>query len=106
LRANPLIYKHFCRVVNRPRGRRVKGNGLRPEAGLSYTTTREGDDMKQLVAILTAAMFAATSFAALAQDKGGMDKKAKTEKKMDKKKGKAKADKKKGEGKKSAMEKK
>ena len=27
--------------------------------------------MKQLVAVLVAAMFAATSFAALAQDKGG-----------------------------------
>ena len=32
--------------------------------------------MKQLVAVLVAAMFAATSFAALAQDKAGkMDKK-------------------------------
>ena len=41
--------------------------------------------MKQLVAVLVAAMFAATSFAALAQDKkGGMDKMEKSSK-MDKK---------------------
>jgi Ni/Co efflux regulator RcnB len=46
--------------------------------------------MKQLVAALVAATFALGSFAALAQDKGKMDKKegTKTEKKMDKKKGK------------------
>ena len=44
--------------------------------------------MKQLFAVLVAAMLAATSFAAIAQDKGGkMDKKegTKTEKKADKK---------------------
>jgi Ni/Co efflux regulator RcnB len=55
--------------------------------------------MKQLVAVLVAAMFAATSFAALAQDKGGKtDKKAestKMDKKSDKKKDKKKSDKKK-----------
>jgi Ni/Co efflux regulator RcnB len=63
--------------------------------------------MKQLVAILTAAMFAATSFTALAQDKGGgMDKKAKTEKKMDKKDKKKSEKKSKKSDKKSAMEKK
>jgi Ni/Co efflux regulator RcnB len=54
--------------------------------------------MKQLVAVLVAAMFAATSFAALAQDKGKTDKKAestKMDKKSDKKKDKKKSEKKK-----------
>jgi Ni/Co efflux regulator RcnB len=62
--------------------------------------------MKQLVAVLVAAMFAATSFAALAQEKGGkMEKKegTKMEKKADKKKGKM--EKKKGEGKKKSSDK-
>src|SRR3989442_8472528 len=85
----------------------VKGSGLRlrpvfpiqPEKGMT---------MKQFVAVLVAAMFAAMSFAAVAQDKK-MDKKEKMEKmekKMDKKKGKM--EKKKGEGKKKSekMEKK
>jgi Ni/Co efflux regulator RcnB len=81
------------------------------EAGLSITT-REGDDMKQLVAVLVAAMFAATSFAALAQDKSGKtDKKAessKMDKKDSKKKSsdKKKSDKKKSSDKKSSMDKK
>ena len=64
--------------------------------------------MKQLVAVLVAAMFAATSFAALAQDKGGkMDKKAESSK-MDKKSDKKKTAKKDGKKKKSSdkMEKK
>lgn len=54
--------------------------------------------MKQLVAVLVAAMFAATSFAALAQDKGGKMDKDKTEKssKMDKKSDKKKSAKKDG----------
>ena len=55
--------------------------------------------MKQLVAVLVAAMFAATSFAALAQDKGGKtdktEKSSKMDKKSDKKKDKKKSDKKK-----------
>jgi len=52
--------------------------------------------MKQLVAVLVAAMFAATSFAALAQDKGGKtDKKAESSK-MDKKSDKKKSAKKDG----------
>ena len=57
--------------------------------------------MKQLVAVLVAAMFAATSFAALAQDKkGSMDKKMdKMEKKSDKM---AKKDGKKKDGKKKS----
>jgi len=62
--------------------------------------------MKQLVAVLVAAMFAATSFAALAQDKGGkMDKKAessKMDKKSDKKSSKKKSSDKKKSDKKSA----
>ena len=64
--------------------------------------------MKQLVAVLVAAMFAATSFAALAQDKAGkMDKKAESSK-MDKKSDKKKDGKKKDGKKKSSdkMEKK
>jgi Ni/Co efflux regulator RcnB len=55
--------------------------------------------MKQLVAVLVAAMFAATSFAALAQDKGSKmdktEKSSKMDKKSDKKKDKKKSDKKK-----------
>ena len=60
--------------------------------------------MKQLVAVLVAAMFAATSFAALAQDKkGSMDKTEKMDKKMDKKSDKmAKKDGKKKDGKKKS----
>jgi Ni/Co efflux regulator RcnB len=62
--------------------------------------------MKQLVAVLVAAMFAATSFAALAQDKSGkMEKKSEASSKMDKKDKKDKKKAKKSE-KKSAMEKK
>jgi Ni/Co efflux regulator RcnB len=63
--------------------------------------------MKQLVAVLVAAMFAATSFAALAQDKGGKMDKTEKSSKMDKKSDKKK-DKKKSEKKKSSdkMEKK
>src|SRR5438128_10805155 len=81
--------------------RRVIGSGLRlrpvfpiqPEKGMT---------MKQLFAVLVAAMFAAMSFAAVAQDKK-MDKKMdKMEKKMDKKDGKKKMEKKKGEGKKKS----
>ena len=49
--------------------------------------------MKQLVAVLVAAVFAGMSMAAVAQDKK-MDKKAAAEKKMDKKDGKKKAAKK------------
>ena len=58
--------------------------------------------MKRLIAVLVAAMFAATSFAALAQDKN-MDKKAKSSS-MEKKSGgmEKKADAKKGEGKKKS----
>src|ERR1041385_2856412 len=58
-------------------------------------TTRE-ENMKQLFAVLVAAMFAATSFAALAQDKGSkMDKKSDKKKsaKRDGKKKSAKSDK-------------
>ena len=55
--------------------------------------------MKQLVAVLVAAMFAATSFAALAQDKAGKmdktEKSSKMDKKSDKKKDKKKSEKKK-----------
>jgi Ni/Co efflux regulator RcnB len=59
--------------------------------------------MKQLVAVLVAAMFAATSFAALAQDKAGkMDKKSDSTTKMDKKDGKKKDGKKKDGKKKSS----
>jgi Ni/Co efflux regulator RcnB len=61
--------------------------------------------MKQLVAVLVAAMFAATSFAALAQDKGGkMEKKSDSTSstKMDKKDGKKKDGKKKDGKKKSS----
>ena len=61
--------------------------------------------MKQLVAVLVAAMFAATSFAALAQDKdkgGKMDKKSESTSKMDKKDGKKKDGKKKDGKKKSS----
>ena len=57
--------------------------------------------MKQLVAVLVAAMFAATSFAALAQDKGGKMEKTEKSSKMDKKSDKKK-DKKKSEKKKSS----
>jgi Ni/Co efflux regulator RcnB len=56
----------------------------------STTTREEGMTMKQLFAVLVAAMFAATSFAALAQDKKdkGMDKKAAAKSgSMDKKSG-------------------
>ena len=56
--------------------------------------------MKQLFAVLVAAVFAAMSFAAVAQDKK-MDKSDKMEKKMDKKDGKKKDGKKKSEKKKS-----
>ena len=67
--------------------------------------------MKQLFAALVAAVFAATSFAALAQDKKdkGMEKKAEAKTKADAKKtdGKATADtKKKSEGKQSEEKKK
>ena len=56
--------------------------------------------MRQLLTVLVAAMFAAVSVAAIAQDKK-MEKKEKMEKKMDKKKGeKKKMEKKKGEAKK------
>ena len=59
--------------------------------------------MKQLVAVLVAAMFAATSFAALAQDKSGkMEKKSEASSKMDKKDGKKKDGKKKDGKKKSS----
>jgi len=54
--------------------------------------------MKQLVAVLVAAMFAATSFAALAQDKdkgGKMEQKSESTSKMDKKDSKKKDGKKK-----------
>jgi Ni/Co efflux regulator RcnB len=57
--------------------------------------------MKQLIAVLVAAMFAATSFAALAQDKGGKMEKTEKSSKMDKKSDKKK-DKKKSEKKKSS----
>src|SRR5881397_1804017 len=88
--------------------RRVIRSGLRlrpvfpiqPEKGMT---------MKQLVAVLVAAVFAAMSFAAVAQDKK-MDKKSDTKaEKMDKKSdkmakkdGKKKMEKKKGEGKKKS----
>jgi Ni/Co efflux regulator RcnB len=62
--------------------------------------------MKQLLAVLVAAMFAAVSLTAIAQDKKMEKKTDKMEKKMDKKDGKKKAEKKKGEGKKKAEEKK
>ena len=65
--------------------------------------------MKQLFAVLVAAMFAATSFAALAQDKGGKmdktDKSSKMDKKSDKKKS-AKKDGKKKSAKSDKMDKK
>ena len=67
--------------------------------------------MKQLVAVLVAAMFAATSFAALAQDKdkgGKMDKKAESsrmDKKSDKKKDGKKKDSKKQSAKSDKMDK-
>src|SRR4051812_4170854 len=62
----------------------------------------ERNDMKQLVAVLVAAMFAATSFAALAQDKGGKMDKTDKSSKMDKKSDKKKDGKKKDGKKKSA----
>jgi len=62
--------------------------------------------MKQLIAVLVAAMFAATSFAAIAQDKGGkMDKKAESSK-MDKKSDKKSSGKKKSSDKKKSADKK
>jgi Ni/Co efflux regulator RcnB len=64
--------------------------------------------MKQLFAVLVAAIFAATSFAALAQDKkGGMDKKSGSsmEKKDAKKDGKKKSEKKSKDGKKKSADK-
>src|SRR5207247_3007341 len=85
--------------------RRVIRSGLRlrpvfpiqPEKGMT---------MKQLFAVLVAAMFAAMSFAAVAQDKK-MDKKSEAkagqmDKKDGKKDGKKKMEKKKGEGKKKS----
>jgi len=67
--------------------------------------------MKQLVAVLVAAMFAATSFAALAQDKSGKMDKSDSTTKMDKKDSKKKDSKKKSKSdkksdKKSSMDKK
>jgi hypothetical protein len=106
-----LICNHFRRTVDpsanpqetlsQPYVRRcVIGSGLRlrrvfpiqPEKGMT---------MKQLVAVLVAAIFAAMSFAAVAQDKK-MDKTDKMEKKMDKKDGKKKDGKKKADGKKKS----
>jgi Ni/Co efflux regulator RcnB len=55
-------------------------------AGLSITTREKGMTMKKLMTILVAAMFAATSFAAVAQDKKG-EKKAKSSSSMEKKSG-------------------
>src|SRR5688572_6099748 len=56
-------------VVNRPAGRALKGwTGLWSGP---FTTTGEGDyKMKQLLTVLVAAMFAAVSVGAIAQDKG------------------------------------
>jgi hypothetical protein len=54
-------------------------------AGLTLDKPSERNDMKQLVAVLVAAMFAATSFAALAQDKSGKMDKTEKSSKMDKK---------------------
>jgi Ni/Co efflux regulator RcnB len=83
--------------MSQPNGRqRVTRTGLRPVAGLSTTTREEGMTMKQLFTVLVAAMFAATSFAALAQDKKGMDKKAAKSSSMDKKSSKSSMDKKSG----------
>src|SRR2546422_4576258 len=87
--------------------RRVIGTGLRPRPVFPIQPEK-GMTMKQFVAVLVAAMFAAMSFAAVAQDKK-MDKSDKMEKKMDKKSdkmakkdGKKKMEKKKGEGKKKS----
>ena len=66
--------------------------------------------MKQLVAVLVAVAFAATSFAALAQDKGGKmdktEKSSKMDKKSDKKKSAKKDGKKKSDKKSDKMDKK
>jgi hypothetical protein len=65
--------------VNRSPGGALDGSG--PAAGSFFPTT-QGDPMKQLFAVIVAAMFAAMSYSAVAQDK--MEK-PKVEKKAEKK---------------------
>jgi len=54
--------------VNRSGARRVNGGGL-AGAGFSQTTLEKGMMMKQLISVLVAALFAAASVSAIAQDK-------------------------------------
>jgi hypothetical protein len=71
-------------VVNRPAGRALRGID-RPCVRSLHNYFGEGDKkMKQLLTVLIAAMFAAVSLGAIAQDKG----KSETQKEMKKKEGK------------------
>jgi hypothetical protein len=82
--AKILFYYNHFRACQPYDSSRVNELGLRSLRPVFLSTTTEGDDMKQLLAVLVAAAFTAMSFAAAAQ--GTMDKKSDTKaEKMDKK---------------------